>query len=364
MKRNRDLWVSVVFVGVLVVASILGFAFGGLKPTLGLDLEGGLSVILSAPDGTTDTVMNQALENIRNRVDAFGVGEPQIFLSGNNIEVQLPGLAPGTIQSRSKDQWCVASSDGGSYGCAKDQATAEKALAEVTVISEPTKVCVADAQGNVLDQALCFGTQTEADTALAGLTVQPKASTTPSASPSTTPVDDSEHFAAARDRPVLPDRCLREDVRVFPDPGQGHRGAAGAHLEDHRGLLLPGGASDDPGRISIAVAFVLSFAFEGRGEGEPVAQHVTQPLAHAERLLATRLLGRLHHEPPVFVRIQERGADGALRVVRHARDPGVLRLQLGEQEPGLLPGPAGRDRPTAGHRAVAPAPGHRRDRAP
>jgi preprotein translocase subunit SecD len=187
VKRNRDLWVSIVFVGLLVLASILGFVFGGLKPTLGLDLEGGLSVILSAPDGTTDTVMNQALENIRNRVDAFGVGEPQIFLSGNNIEVQLPGLAPGTIQSRSKDQWCVVGTDGSSHGCAKDQATAEKALAEVTVISEPTKVCVADAQGNVLDQALCFGTQSEADTARTGLSVQPQASATPSASPSATP---------------------------------------------------------------------------------------------------------------------------------------------------------------------------------
>ncbi len=187
MKRDRNLWLSIAFVAVLVLASALGFAFGGLKPTLGLDLEGGLSVILSAPSGTSDTVMNQALENIRNRVDAFGVGEPQIFLSGNNIEVQLPGLAPGTIQTRSKDQWCIASPDGGIYGCAKDQATAEKALAEVTVISEPTKVCVADAQGNVLDAALCFGTQGEADTARTGLTVQPKASTSPSASPSTTP---------------------------------------------------------------------------------------------------------------------------------------------------------------------------------
>ncbi len=187
MKRDRNLWLSIAFVAVLVAASALGFVFGGLKPTLGLDLEGGLSVILSAPDGTSDTVMNQALENIRNRVDAFGVGEPQIFLSGNNIEVQLPGLAPGTIQTRAKDQWCVASPDGDIYGCATDQATAEKALAEVTVISEPTKVCVADARGNVLDPALCFGTQSEADTARTGLTVQPKASPSPSASPSTTP---------------------------------------------------------------------------------------------------------------------------------------------------------------------------------
>ena len=186
MKGTRNLWLSVGFVAVLVVASVAGFATGTLKPTLGLDLQGGLSVILSAPSGTTDTVMNQALENIRNRVDAFGVGEPQISLAGNNIEVQLPGLAPGTIQARPKDQWCIAAPDGKSYGCATDQATAEKALAEIRVVPEPKTVCVEDGGGNVLDQSLCFGTQAEADTALAGISVQPKATPTPSGSVSPT----------------------------------------------------------------------------------------------------------------------------------------------------------------------------------
>jgi SecD-like export protein len=189
VRGNRSLWFSIIFVAVLVVASVAGFLTGTLKPTLGLDLEGGLSVILSAPDGTNDAVMSQALENIRNRVDAFGVGEPQIFLSGNNIEVQLPGLAPGTIQARGKDQHCITAEDGTSYGCAADQATAEKALAEVEVLEEPKTVCVVDADEQVVDQSLCFGTETEATSALAGITVQPKVSGTPSASatPSASP---------------------------------------------------------------------------------------------------------------------------------------------------------------------------------
>ena len=103
MKGTRWLWASIGMVLFLVVASLIGFATGALKPSLGLDLEGGVSVILQAPADTPDPVMQQALENIRNRVDAFGVGEPQIFVSGQNIEVQLPGLAKGTVEQRAKD---------------------------------------------------------------------------------------------------------------------------------------------------------------------------------------------------------------------------------------------------------------------
>ena len=51
--------------------------------------------------------MEQALGNIRNRVDAFGVGEPEIVLSGDTIEVQIPGLTKGTIEERKKTQYCL-----------------------------------------------------------------------------------------------------------------------------------------------------------------------------------------------------------------------------------------------------------------
>ena len=91
MKRTRGLWVSIIAIGVLMAVSISP-SRNRLRPLLGLDLQGGVSVILSAPAGTDTDTMNTALDNIRNRVDAFGVGEPDITLSGNTIEIQIPGL--------------------------------------------------------------------------------------------------------------------------------------------------------------------------------------------------------------------------------------------------------------------------------
>ena len=181
MKRNRGLWISVIFVAILVVASSLSFAFGAFKPVLGLDLEGGLAVILSAPEGTDSPTMQQALENIRNRVDAFGVGEPDIFLSGNTIEIQIPGLSDSTVQQRAANLYCIEDSDQTSYGCSTDQSVATEALSGFTVASQASQVCLNDANG---DQLKCYASQEEADSAKKGITVEPKASASPSASAS------------------------------------------------------------------------------------------------------------------------------------------------------------------------------------
>jgi protein-export membrane protein SecD len=81
---------SVVFVLVLAGASVFGLVTG-LRPLLGLDLVGGVSVVLTAPDGTPPPVMERTLETIRARVDAVGVAEPDISLQGDvNIQVQIP----------------------------------------------------------------------------------------------------------------------------------------------------------------------------------------------------------------------------------------------------------------------------------
>jgi preprotein translocase subunit SecD len=181
VKRSRGLWISVIFVAVLVVASTLSLAFGVFKPVLGLDLEGGLAVILSAPEGTDQGTMNQALENIRNRVDAFGVGEPDIFLSGNTIEIQIPGLSNSTVQQQSTDTYCIEDPAGNSYGCSPDQSVAQQALKGFTVGSQATQVCLLDASGAQLH---CYASQQEADTAKGGITSAPKQSATPSASAS------------------------------------------------------------------------------------------------------------------------------------------------------------------------------------
>ena len=183
MRRTRGLWASIIFVAVLVAASLAGFATGRLKPKLGLDLEGGVSVILSAPAGTPKDTMEQTLVNIRNRVDAFGVGESQSFVSGNTITVQIPGGVNGTVRQQNKILYCLIGPAGVSYGCASDQAAAAQALKDLTVQTQPSQVCVEDPSGKQLE---CFGTQAEADSAKAQVTVAPKggASSTPSASPS------------------------------------------------------------------------------------------------------------------------------------------------------------------------------------
>jgi preprotein translocase subunit SecD len=186
VRRTRGLWLSVLFVLALVGAGAAGFATG-VRPVLGLDLEGGVSVILSAPPGTPRDVMERALENIRERVDAFGVAEPQIFVTGTNIEVQLPGLARGRIEERPIDRWCLV--DGGeNHGCAPSEAEARAALAALTIEAQPAEVCLETAEGERLD---CFGSRDAARAALEGISVGPAPAATPSPGASPAPAGDA-----------------------------------------------------------------------------------------------------------------------------------------------------------------------------
>jgi preprotein translocase subunit SecD len=141
MRRTRGLWISILVVAALVLGSVAAF-LTGTRPVLGLDLEGGVSVILSAPKGTPPDVMDQALENIRNRIDAFGTAEPILYVTGDTIEVQIPGLARGTIDQRPKTQYCILASDDSSYGCFADQSAAQTLLdgAKVNTVVESVKL--------------------------------------------------------------------------------------------------------------------------------------------------------------------------------------------------------------------------------
>ncbi len=83
------------------------------KIHLGLDLQGGTSFLIrlepaASPDGTkrpiTKSMVDQAIEAIRKRVDQFGVSEPIITPQGTDrILVQIPGLDAGKIQE-ARDQ--------------------------------------------------------------------------------------------------------------------------------------------------------------------------------------------------------------------------------------------------------------------
>ncbi len=73
------------------------------QPRLGLDLEGGTSVILTprvAPGEKgeiTQDNLDQAVSIIRNRVDSFGVAESEVATAGDNIVISIPGKQDRSI---------------------------------------------------------------------------------------------------------------------------------------------------------------------------------------------------------------------------------------------------------------------------
>ena len=93
-ERRRSLLVLLVVIG-LIAGSV--YAISTRDTKLGLDLQGGVQLIYEGqPTAQQPTVTQEALDRsldiMRDRVDAFGVAEPELLLAGENqIEVNLPG---------------------------------------------------------------------------------------------------------------------------------------------------------------------------------------------------------------------------------------------------------------------------------
>lgn len=62
-----------------------------VKPLLGLDLQGGVSITLLAKGNPSSANIEVAKSIIDERVNGLGVAEPDIYREGNNIVVDLPG---------------------------------------------------------------------------------------------------------------------------------------------------------------------------------------------------------------------------------------------------------------------------------
>lgn len=73
-------------------ASLAGVLSAGWSPVLGVQLQGGVEVVLRPADEVSDEQFERAIEIIRNRVDAIGVAEPDITRQGNQVIIQLPGV--------------------------------------------------------------------------------------------------------------------------------------------------------------------------------------------------------------------------------------------------------------------------------
>ncbi|HEY7344315.1 MAG TPA: protein translocase subunit SecD [Gaiella sp.] len=95
---------AAVFVVALVAAALVGVALLAIpgspleqRPTLGLDLQGGLEVTLQAVPPRdrklTKEDLDRSVSIMRSRVDKLGVAEPEIRTQGSDqISIQLPGV--------------------------------------------------------------------------------------------------------------------------------------------------------------------------------------------------------------------------------------------------------------------------------
>src|SRR6516165_4965912 len=89
MRRN---WTFLIVTVVLVIGTFLGALALDKSPVLGLDLQGGVSVVLSPQGKYNQDSLDVAIDVIRNRVDSFGTLEPQISRSGSDVVIDLPGV--------------------------------------------------------------------------------------------------------------------------------------------------------------------------------------------------------------------------------------------------------------------------------
>ena len=71
MRRSH--LVSLILVVVFTAASLAGVVSAGWTPVLGVQLQGGVEVVLRPAHEVSDEQFERAIEIIRNRVDAIGV---------------------------------------------------------------------------------------------------------------------------------------------------------------------------------------------------------------------------------------------------------------------------------------------------
>ena len=89
---RRKLLISLVGILVLAFGGLLISVVAGNEPSLGLDLQGGISVTQQPVGNYDPAAIDLAVDRIRDRVDSLGVAEPEIIRQGDAIVVNLPGV--------------------------------------------------------------------------------------------------------------------------------------------------------------------------------------------------------------------------------------------------------------------------------
>jgi preprotein translocase subunit SecD len=89
---RRGLVWSLVGIIVLAAVALTATIAAGHTILLGLDLRGGVSVVLQPQGTATDSELQEAVNIIENRVNGLGVGNSQVSRQGHDVVINLPGI--------------------------------------------------------------------------------------------------------------------------------------------------------------------------------------------------------------------------------------------------------------------------------
>jgi preprotein translocase subunit SecD len=91
MKKKRSLWVSLLTVVAIAVVALAATLAAGWSPKLGLDLEGGLSVVYKTAKPVTAEQLDTVVSILNNRVNAGTSGATVASQGKNEVAVSIPG---------------------------------------------------------------------------------------------------------------------------------------------------------------------------------------------------------------------------------------------------------------------------------
>src|SRR6188474_1581057 len=116
---RRRLWISLVGIVLVTIVLLAVNLVSGNEPVLGLDLQGGISVVLSTEEDATADDLDSIRDLIREELEGRGIAEPDVRVEGENVIVDLPGVrdqrealdavdVAGIVQLRPLMSPCVA----------------------------------------------------------------------------------------------------------------------------------------------------------------------------------------------------------------------------------------------------------------
>ncbi len=89
---RRRLWTSLIGVVLIVITTLVYNVATDNTPILGLDLQGGVSVILAPVEPASEQDLVIIRDLIRDELERRGIAEPDVRVQGQTIVVDLPGV--------------------------------------------------------------------------------------------------------------------------------------------------------------------------------------------------------------------------------------------------------------------------------